>query len=247
MNRILSCAALIALVYGAGCGGSNDQQQAKAPSVEPPEQNSISANTTPAAVPSGPSSDQSPLAAGEPPAATTAGSSPGANSDMFPGGAIGGGLPSAEVSLTDDQILQALHTANAGEIEQAKIARQKSKNTQVKHFAGMMIKDHTDADRKGQDVARKAQLSPTPSSVSTRLETDASQLTNSLTSQTGADFDRAYIDAQVVEHQAVLDTIDTDLIPNAKSPEVKKLLASVRSKVESHLNEAKKIQTKFGS
>jgi putative membrane protein len=241
MNRIFSCTAAVAFLAVAGCGSSNSNDQAKAPAVEPPEQSAISAYTTPAAVPSGPSSDQSPLAASEAPLAPSrSGTNAGATS-----AAIGGGPAGATVALTDAQILQALHTANAGEIEQAKLAQQKSQDGDVKHFAGMMIKDHSNADKKGQDVAKKTQMTPASSSVSTSLQSDAQQLTSGMSAQTGADFDRSYIDAQVKEHQAVLDMIDTQLLPNAKSPEVKNLVQAVRPKVESHLKEAQDIQRKL--
>jgi putative membrane protein len=160
------------------------------------------------------------------------------------GGIGGGALPSAS-SLTDEQILQLLHTANAGEIEQAKIAQRKSKNGQVKHFASMMVKDHTDADRKGQDVAAKLNNKPMPSATNTKLESDARQMTSSMSTRTGADFDQAYIDAQVKEHQQLLDLIDTQLLPSAKSADVKNVVQTVRPKVQSHLQEAQDIQRKL--
>jgi putative membrane protein len=144
--------------------------------------------------------------------------------------------------MTDQEILQVLHTANTGEIEQAKLAQHKSKNAQVKHFASMMVKDHTDADRKGQDVAVKMHSTPAPSSLSTRLESDARQMTSTMSTQTGAEFDRSYVDAQVKEHQQLLDLIDTQLLPNAKSGDLKNVIQTVRPKVQSHLKEAQDIQ-----
>jgi putative membrane protein len=174
----------------------------------------------------------------------SSGSSTGAASSGATASGIGGG---ATAVSGDDQILQVLHTANAGEIEQAKLAQQKSKNSQVKHFAAMMVKDHTDADHKGQDVGKKAHVTPSSSSVSTSLESDAKQMTSSMSSRTGAEFDRAYIDAQVKEHQSLLDLIDAQLAPNAKAPEVKSFVQAVRTKVQSHLKEAQDIQHKLAS
>jgi len=145
-------------------------------------------------------------------------------------------------ALTDDQILYVLHTANAGEIEQAHLARQKAKNARVKQFASMMIKDHSDADKKGTDVAKKAKASPSANDVSKGLESDAKQMTTTMSSQKGADFDRSYMDAQVKEHQAVLDLIDKQLAPNAKSTELKTMLQTIRPKIEGHLKHAQEIQ-----
>lgn len=232
MNRIVSCAAAAFLV-AAGCGGSSSNDQAKAPPSE-----SISAYTPPAAVPSGPATpDQSPLAASEPPRPSSQSRSNAT--------AVGGGPASPAVALTDDQVLQALHSANAAEIEQGNLAKQRAQDSDVKDFAGTMVKDHTNAEKKGHEAAKKAHMSPAPSSVSTSLESNARQLTNAMSARTGADFDRAYIDAQVKQHQAVLDMIDTQLLPNAKAPEIKNLVQSVRPKIESHLKEAQQLQRKL--
>jgi putative membrane protein len=151
-----------------------------------------------------------------------------------------GGSPSSP--LSDDQILHVLHTANTGEIEQARMAQKQAKNARVKQFAAMMIKDHSQADKNGNDVAKKTNTSPTANDVSRNLEKDAKQMTSAMSDQKGSDFDRSYIDAQVKEHQAVLDLIDKQLLPDAKSAEVKSTLQALRPKIEGHLKEAKDIQ-----
>ena len=46
-------------------------------------------------------------------------------------------------------------------------------------------------------------------------------------------------------HQAVLDTLDDTLIPNAKNSELKALLVQVRPAFVSHLEHAKQIQAKI--
>ena len=110
----------------------------------------------------------------------------------------------------------------------------------------MMLKDHGDADNKGRQVAKKTHRSPTPSPVSENLETTAKQMTSAMSAQQGSDFDRSYINAQVREHQSVLDLIDRQLLPNATSTEVKEMLKEVRPKIASHLKEAQEIQTGLG-
>jgi putative membrane protein len=145
--------------------------------------------------------------------------------------------------LTDAQILQVLHTANAGEIEQAKIARAKSKDVRVKKLAAMMLDDHTKTDKKGVALAKKAGLTPEPSPVSTSLETDAGGNTTTLKSDGAADFDKAYVDTQVKEHQAVLDLVDKQLIPSARNADLSALLAEVRPAIAMHLMHATELQT----
>ncbi|HEY8042388.1 MAG TPA: DUF4142 domain-containing protein [Polyangiaceae bacterium] len=153
--------------------------------------------------------------------------------------------PPADVlaPLSDDQIMRVVHGANAGEIEQAKLAQSRAKDARVKRLAAMMVKDHTEADAKAMSVEKMVSLTPAPSPTSTALESDALTATRVLRSQTGAEFDRGYVDTQVKEHQAVLDTLDQKLIPAARNPEVKAYLAEVRSKVAMHLQHAQELQS----
>jgi putative membrane protein len=225
MIRIARCAVASLVVGVASCGGSDPPP--KAP--EPPPPAAMAEPVPPAPPPASPA-----------PAPAAVEPLPAAPADAPPA------APTA-ASLGDDQILHVLHTANAGEIEQGKLAQQKAKNARVKRFAAMMVKDHTDADNKARDVAKKAKVSMTPSDVSKNLESEAKQMTSSMSSQKGTEFDRAYIDAQVKEHQAVLDLIDKQLLPNAKSEEVKSLLQTLRPKIEGHLKEAQDIQKNLGA
>jgi putative membrane protein len=166
-------------------------------------------------------------------------------------GAIGSGPSSGSTTATggtnatalaDAQILFILQTANAGEMEQARLAQQKAKNGRVKRFAAMMLKDHGDADEKGRDVAKKARVTPAPSDVSRSLETDAKQMTSRMSTQREAEFDQTYIEAQVKEHQALLDLIDRQMLPGAQTSEVREMLTTLRPKIDGHLKEAMDIQ-----
>jgi putative membrane protein len=152
------------------------------------------------------------------------------------------------MSLTDDQILYVLHAANMSEMDQARIAQKKAQNARVKRFASMMLKEHGEADARGSDVAKKARASLAPSDVSNRLESDSKQMTSTISAEKdGKDFDRAYIESQVKAHRAVLDSIDRELIPSARSAEVKELLQTMRPKIEGHLREAEDIQKGLGT
>jgi putative membrane protein len=145
-------------------------------------------------------------------------------------------------TLTDEQILQVAHSADLGEIEQGTLALTKAKDARVKKLAKMMVSDHTAADTKGMALGKKNNLTPAASPVSTSLESDAQAATSTLKSATGADFDKAYVDAQVKEHQAVLDTIDQKLAPAAKNADLKAFLADVRPKIATHLQHAEDLQ-----
>jgi putative membrane protein len=66
--------------------------------------------------------------------------------------------------------------------------------------------------------------------------------TAEITTLSGAEFNKAYIDNEVSYHEAVLGVLDNTLIPNTKNAELKSLLESARQIFVSHLEHAKKLQ-----
>jgi putative membrane protein len=151
--------------------------------------------------------------------------------------------PPAPEPLTDEQIAAVADAANTGEIDQAKLAQKKAKNGQVKKLAAMILTHHTAIKQKMTKVLAKAKITPATSPTSTQLTDDGTKLLETLKTAEGADFDKAYVDAQVDEHKKVLETLDAQLIANAKNAELKAELEDVRTKVEAHLKAAQDAQT----
>jgi putative membrane protein len=147
-----------------------------------------------------------------------------------------------DTTLTDAQIAAVVEAANKGEIEQAKTALKKSKNARVRQFAQHMVTDHTGAMNDEKTVDQKNGITPQDNDVSDGIKSNGEKVMSQLGSSDGASFDKAYIDAQVDEHQKVLDALDSKLIPQAQNTDLKSLLAKVRAKVAGHLKMAQDIQ-----
>lgn len=177
-----------------------------------------------------PAADPAPVAATKPPEAGMGATNP----DLLP--------PIAPIALSDEQIAAINSAANRGEVDQAKLASEKSKNPKIKKFAAMMTAHHADANTKATDMLRKAHITPEESVTSTQMTTESSKLVESLKPMSGPEFDRAYIDAQVKEHTAILDTLDTKMIPVVKNADLKSELTAMRAKIDGHLKEAQAIQ-----
>jgi len=105
-----------------------------------------------------------------------------------------------------------------------------------------MVTEHGQNQADAEKLLKKIGLTPADSPISRKLSGDSGELVGRLKVQKGADFDKAYIDAQVEEHQAVLDLMDTKLIPMAQNTELKSAIQAFRPKVEHHLADAKSIQ-----
>ncbi len=146
-----------------------------------------------------------------------------------------------QTMLSDAQIVAIVNAAHMGQVDQAKVAVRKAKDPQVKMFAQMMSTDHEGAMNKFKQLS----ITPETTATSTQLMTDSQNAIQSLSNQSGAEFDKAYIDLAVKEHQTVLNDLDQKLIPAAKNADLKKQLTDLRGKVAEHLQKAEQIQQKL--
>ena len=148
-------------------------------------------------------------------------------------------IPAPDTALSDAQVVGIVQAINAGEIEQAQLAKSKAKDSRVKKFAEHMITQHTDSQKqlgKMQDTA--AAMSGVQSDLKVASAADMDTLKNAAT----ADFDAIYMTNQVKQHQAALDMLTNRLMPAASDPKLQALLESTRATVDKHLKSANEIQ-----
>lgn len=219
---LVAVAALLAL---AACGG-DDKQPPKAPDTQMTDTSATAAATA-----------TTPPPADTAPATTASATTPPPADPPKP----------AEQPLTDEQIMAITAAANDGEVQAAKLAQTNAKNAKVKAFAAHMVTEHGAALKKGQAMATKKKLTAADSPASTQLKSDAQAAMDALKTKKGADFDAAYMDAQVKMHQQVLDLIDNKLLPAAKDADLKADLTAIRPKIAEHLKSAQDIQGSLGA
>jgi putative membrane protein len=155
----------------------------------------------------------------------------------------GSDSPAPASPLSDQQIAAVTDAVNTAEIEQAQLARSKSTNDQVQSFAGMMIEHHGQAKRKQTTLGIAEAESPLSLKLAAKTHTTIEQLKQ----KSGSEFDRAYLQAQIDGHQEVLDTIDRQLLPDAKNAQLKAYLEELRPQVAEHLERAKSAQDALAS
>ncbi|WP_176736608.1 DUF4142 domain-containing protein [Oligoflexus tunisiensis] len=144
--------------------------------------------------------------------------------------------------LSDSQITTVLMVANNAEIRQGKSAQKTAKTKDVVDFAKQMVTDHSKSLEEVQQLNASMKVKEQSSALRDQLEAAAKSSDSRLKGKKGADFEKAYINEQVTMHQTVLDTIDTQLVPNAKAEELKTLLTKTRSTVAAHLHHAQELQ-----
>src|SRR5438128_424514 len=110
--------------------------------------------------------------------------------------------------LTDAEIASIAVVANQVDIDAAKVAQDKSKNTEVQNFAKTMISDHQSVIDKATALVQKLGVTPKDNAVSQQLSSNAAKTKQSLQAKSGNAFDKAYIDNEVAYHQAVISTVE---------------------------------------
>lgn len=167
-----------------------------------------------------------------------------------PGVALGQSGPATEQAnearaLSDPEIAHIAVTANAIDVELAKLAESRAKDPKVLRFAQTMIDDHTAVNGRAAALAKKLGVTPQDNAVSRQLWEGAGAARAELEPLSGSKFDRAYIAREVAYHEAVLDALDETLIPGATNAELRALLEEVRPAIAAHLKVAGSIASEL--
>ena len=148
----------------------------------------------------------------------------------------------AQAAPTDPQIVGIVVAANQIDIDYAKSALAKSKTKQIRDFAQQMVADHSALQKSVVALGAKLKVTPAESDTSTALKAQARVTTRKLKAVSGKAYDMAYIDNEIAYHQAVIDTVNKVLIPNAQNAELKSALSGSIQLFQGHLEHAKNVQ-----
>jgi putative membrane protein len=144
---------------------------------------------------------------------------------------------------TDPQITAIVVTANQVDIDAGKLAASMSHSKDVREFAQLMITDHSGVNKSATELVQKLHVTPESNATSESLQKGGDDNLAALKKLSGSAFDREYVEHEVAYHQAVLDAVDTTLIPSAQNAELKALLVKVRPAFVAHLEHAKHLQS----
>ena len=154
-----------------------------------------------------------------------------------------GGVTLAQTKPSDAQIAGIVVAANGVDVDAGKLAEKMASKSEVKAFANQMIVDHTGVNQQAGALVKKLNIAPEESDISKSLIKGGKENVDKLKALKGVAFDKAYVDHEIVYHQAVLDVLDKTLIANANNAELKELLVKVRPAFVAHLEHAKHIQS----
>jgi putative membrane protein len=129
---------------------------------------------------------------------------------------------------------------NKAEVELGQVVAQKTSNPQVKRFAQLMVKDHTQALNQLQELAEKKKVT-----LPSDLPDDAKDLESKINSASGQDLDKTYMDAMVQDHEKDVQEFK-DASKDVEDKDVKQWASSTLPILQQHLQRAKQVDSRLG-
>ena len=140
-----------------------------------------------------------------------------------------------KVGKDDAKFAVAAATDGMAEVELGRLALQKAVNSQVKDFGTMMVSDHSkaNADLKGLAQSKGITLPAT-------LDNGEQQIKEILSGKSGADFDKAYVEDMIEDHQKDIKDFQ-DAIAILKDADLKAFAQKTLPTLKMHLAAVQKI------
>lgn len=159
------------------------------------------------------------------------------NSSAQPASNPNSSTTSANANPDQDFVNKAAQ-GNRAEIQLGQLIAGKTKDPSVKQFAQMMVKDHTAALNKLQQVAQSKSMT-----LPDDVPDDAKQLQSKLSGEEGKQLNQDYMAGMVQDHQQDVQEFK-DAAQSVKDPEIKQWVTSTLPTLEKHLSKAKQIDAK---
>jgi putative membrane protein len=147
----------------------------------------------------------------------------------------GQAMGQASQEMMDKKFVAGALEGGMAEVALGKLALEKSSNAEVKEFAQQMVDDHT---KLGE------QMKPVAEQIGVKMPTELSKKDKSteakLSSLSGQQFDKAYIETMVKDHQKDYSEFQSEA-KSAVIPSVKQAAAAGEPVIKSHLDHIQQI------
>jgi putative membrane protein len=147
---------------------------------------------------------------------------------------------SAQISSQDRTFVQTAAQSNLAEIQAGQLAETRGATPAVREFGRWMVTDHTSMNNMLRTIAEHEGVTMPTSPNPTQM-----QQATQLQSAHGQAFDRAYISAQVLDHEQALAAFRQETSAGQNMP-LKKLAQTGVPVMEQHLTEARELQQASG-
>jgi len=138
--------------------------------------------------------------------------------------------------ITDTQFYEQALTGGQKEIDASNLEKSQGSNADAKKVADKLIADHTAMGKKVMAAAGSGATAPVPDTTTPA----------DLQGKTGKDFDKAWVDMMVSDHQKAISMFE-NAEKNASTDQAKALASAALPTLRDHLKAVQDLQTKMGA
>jgi putative membrane protein len=150
------------------------------------------------------------------------------------------GKPAAHHPNTQDRLFVHLAgTGGMGEVEAGKLAAGKAQNAAVSSYAKVMVDEHSKSNERLKGLAGQADIALPPG-----LDPDHKATLARLEKLTGAEFDIAYMQGQIIDHQKTVQILQWEM-SNGQDAHLQRFAADALPTVLHHLQRAQSIMAEL--
>jgi len=150
------------------------------------------------------------------------------------------GVPAPhQLNTADRGFIEQATFGGRAEVEAGKRAEQKAKATAVKDFARRMVEDHSKANEQLMKISKEAGFTPPEG-----LDAEHKDVAAKLEKAEDTDFDRAYIDSQVQDHQKAAQLFEYEL-GSGQDPDLQRFAAATLPTILQHLEIAQDLKAEL--
>jgi putative membrane protein len=139
----------------------------------------------------------------------------------------------------DRVFVRAAAIGGMAEVELGALAEQKAQSEAVKDFGRRMVEEHGKANEQLISIAKEVGI-PVPD----ELDQEHKAMRDRLQTMTGAEFDLAYIEGQVADHQKTAQLLEHE-IGSGQQVDLKNFAAATLPVVIAHLRTAQELQAEL--
>lgn len=166
-------------------------------------------------------------------------------------------IGTAGISGDDRDFVEESLASGMAEVQLGELARDRASSEEVRQFAQMMVRDHTQSGEQLKQIAQQHSLT-----VPAAIDDEHQELRERLSGLSGAEFDREYMDAMVQSHEDVMDRLESRTDPgvlggpgtsrpgegnDAVEASINQWAAGALPTVRQHLEEARRISETLDS
>ncbi len=139
------------------------------------------------------------------------------------------------LSAQDKEFMKKAAMGGKMEVQLGKIASEKAASQDVKAFGQRMVRDHSKANQKLEEIAMKQNFS-----LPQKIDDKHRDTIEKLSGLSGEKFDAAYMETMVEDHKKDIETFKKEA-RQGQNPAVKEFAAETVPTLEDHLRSAKQI------